>query len=277
MKISCLVPTRGNVVGMTEFADSIFTTATDPSCVEIVFYIDNDDLPSKECADKLKERYNIKYLFENRIPLGKTVDECHKLSSGDIFFCGSDDIIMLTKGWDDIIIDAFDKIEDKIALFYGLELLHDVSRGGHYFVHRRWLEVLGYITPQYFGTGDNDQTWCNNQFSVVSDKWVNTISKKIMRRFFVEIYHQHVNPRHNKGQKFVRRKHGGPVREDLDLLMKDEDNNPRTLYRSLKEERRNDAMKLTAAIYDFQSNKQTKFASVITDEYTEEVQRTYFK
>ena len=60
MNISCLLPTRQRPAGMIRLADSIFTTASDPDSIEIIFYIDNDDLPSKECADKLKEKYNIK-------------------------------------------------------------------------------------------------------------------------------------------------------------------------------------------------------------------------
>ena len=279
MKISCLVPTRGNPLGMSYFADTIFKTASNPDSVEVIFYIDNDDLPSKECADKLKEKYNIKYFFEDRIPLGKAVNECHKLSEGDIFFCGSDDIIMLTEEWDSIVIDAFNKIEDKIALFYGLEVLYNPGgKGGHHFMHRKWLDTLGYITPQYFGTGDNDHSWCNNQFSVVSDKWINSIAESVNRRFFIEIYHQHVNPRFNSSQKFVCRKNGGQVRKDLNSLMRDKINNPKKLYQSplMREKRKEDVTKLKNSIKDFNSNKQKKYLDLMIDKYPKEIQKEVF-
>ena len=276
MKISCLVPTRGRVVGMTEFAETIFNTANNSNDVEIIFYIDNDDLPSKECADKLKERYNIKYLFENRVPLSKAINDCHKLSEGDIFFCGSDDIIMLTKGWDDIIIDAFNKVEDKICLIYGLDGFHrDKLVATHPFLHRRWLEVLGYVTPQYFGTGNNKQTWCNNQFSVVTDKWINAITEKIQRRFFVPVFHQHVSYRHNKTQEFTKRKHDKTT-HDLSLLYHDKENNPKRLYDSLGQERKNDINKLKDAIHKFQLYKLLHFAEKTKKEYPVEAQQKYF-
>mgnify|MGYP003319453233 CR=1 FL=1 len=144
MKISCLVPTRGRVVGMTEFAETIFNTANNSNDVEIIFYIDNDDLPSKERADKLKEKFNINYVFGKRIFQSQTINECCKLAKGDIFFLGADDILVETDNWDNIVVNAFDKIEDKIALFYGLEYLYNPGgKGGHHFMHRKWLDTLG--------------------------------------------------------------------------------------------------------------------------------------
>ena len=258
MKISCLVPTRGRVVGMTEFTNSIFTTANNPNEVEIIFYIDNDDLPSKECEDKLKEDYNIKYLFKNRVPLSKAINDCHTLSESDIFFCGSDDIVMLTKGWDDVIIHTFDKIEDKIALLYGLDKINRTALfGTHPIVHIRWLDVLGYITPQYFGTGDY------GAFSTVTDKWVNSIARDINRQFFINIFNCHIHPRYNTLQKtppgYTTRQGGHQTTRDLALLRRDKNNNPKQLYKSLEKERKIDRNKLKQAITDFQFSKINKF------------------
>tara|TARA_R110000824_G_scaffold177002_5_gene356254 strand:- start:217 stop:1152 length:936 start_codon:yes stop_codon:yes gene_type:complete len=212
MKISCLVPTRGRPTKMVRLANSIFTNADTPSSVEIVFYIDNDDLPSKECADKLKEKYNIKYLFEKRIFQSQTYNEICKLATGDIFFIGADDIVVATNHWDTILIDAFDKIEDKIALFYGYDMrCPPRTMPTHPIVHRKWFEVVGHVFPSNFDKGG-------------SDHWVNYIAKKLNRKFFLNICTPHLChgvlkkwlryylERHNKSSRDLKR--GNVICED---------------------------------------------------------------
>jgi len=182
IKISCLVPTRGRVSGMNKFVDSIFNTASNPDNIEIIFYIDNDDMPSKECADNLKGRYNIKYIFKPTIIQSQTINECAKEAIGDIFFLGADDVVVSTKNWDELIINAFNGIEDKIALFYGYDGRQPAKLlGTHPFLHRKWLDVVGHLFPSNFHKG-------------YSDQWVNKIAVKLKRHFFINIFTNHLHP-----------------------------------------------------------------------------------
>ena len=182
MKISWIVPTRNRPDGMNLFVNSVFESASNPDSVEIVFYIDNDDLPSKERADKLKEKYNINYIFGKRIFQSQTINECCKLAKGDIFFLGADDILVETDNWDNIVVNAFDKIEDKIALFYGYDnRIPPKLMGTHPIIHRKWYEVVGHIFPPNFDKGG-------------SDIYVNRTASKLNRQFFLNIYTPHLHP-----------------------------------------------------------------------------------
>ena len=61
--------------------------------------------------------------------------------------CG-DDLTFDTPGWDGVVREAFEQTPDKILFAYGNDLgPHGETFGTHGFVHRRWVETLGYFVP----------------------------------------------------------------------------------------------------------------------------------
>ena len=269
MKISSLVPTRGRPDSMTRYVCSVFDTASDPSSIEIIFYIDNDDLPSKIRAEELKEKYNIKYVFDNRITLSQTINECYKLAEGDILFLGSDDLIVRTQNWDKLVLEAYNQIEDKIALVYGHDGHSPTRFATHPFLHRAWVDVVGYVTPPYFVAG-------------MADKWLNDVAKKINRQVFVNILTQHVNPDVKRVYSYKSNLKNIDIKK-YKMLLKDIARDKditynelahvgstvdcRAIYDTLTSERSQNIKDLKNAIEVFQQTKLDTFVDTVSNQY----------
>lgn len=163
--------------------DSIRATAH--NYVEVVVYVDRDDPGSVETARRL----GIKWICGPRIMLTKCWNTCLRLAEGDIYMQGNDDIVFHTKGWDLIVEQEFAKFPDHIVMVYGNDMgMHRETFGPHPFVHKRWVEILGYFIPPYFE-------------SDFGDAWVNELSNAVSRRRYVPIMVEHLHFLMNKAEK----------------------------------------------------------------------------
>ena len=100
-----------------------------------------------------------------------------------IIFLAGDDLVMRTDAWDTIVIESFAAIDDRIALFYGVdgaESQHPADFATHPIIHRRWFDVLGYINPPYFS--------CD-----YADTWLNTLADSVNRKFLLPIFNEHMH------------------------------------------------------------------------------------
>lgn len=110
--ISLLLPTRGRTDMLKRSLESLISTATNPSRIELLLGIDEDDVSTKEyiqneIAPILRDagidcRANVfKPLgYEN---LHVYVNTLAANATGDWMFFWNDDGIMVTQGWDDVI------------------------------------------------------------------------------------------------------------------------------------------------------------------------------
>ena len=155
--ISILVPTRKRPDKMQTLIDSIEETTHDLSKVELIFYIDEDDDDSLSAMTKTAE-LSIKHIIGPRILLSKTWNKCYEIARGDIIMHGGDDIVFRTPKWDVEVENAFNQYDDKIVLVYGRDGFQDEKLATHGFVHRRWIETVGYFLPPFFSSDYND-TW----------------------------------------------------------------------------------------------------------------------
>ena len=183
--ISLLLPTRnrvntsqGNFV--YDFIQSARETADSPENIEIVFYVDDDDESSLEYFDSFDDPL-IRVVSGSRIVLSQMWNECYYESSGDILGHCGDDLRFRTQGWDSIILSKFQEHLDRIAFVYGRDGYAPLNFGTHGFIHRNWVEVLGYFVPPYFSSDFNDN-------------WLNEIAKDVDRHFYVDIYTEHLHP-----------------------------------------------------------------------------------
>jgi hypothetical protein len=189
-KISILCPTRNRVQTTNgnfiyDLIDSARSTADNPECVEFVFYVDDDDVSSQSYFDSFEDP-NIKVVCGPRIVLSEMWNKCYDKSSGDIVQQCGDDVRFRTQSWDTIVRDKFSEIDDRIAFVFGRDGYVELDRpkdffGTHGFVHKNWVEVVGYFLPPYFS-------------SDCSDEWLNDVAKMIDRHFYVEIYTEHLHP-----------------------------------------------------------------------------------
>ena len=181
--ISLLLPTRGRPDNLIRFYESAKATARDP--FQVVVYIDNDDdsyanvdLPI-ECA------------HGPRIVLSEAWNECAKAARGSIFGHMGDDIIFRTDHWDVLIEDTFSRYPDGIAFVHGRdgnESNRLYTFGTHGFIHRNWVDTVGYFVPPYFSSDYNDT-------------WLNDVANMINRHVYIpDIYTEHMHPAFGKAE-----------------------------------------------------------------------------
>lgn len=148
--ISMLCPTRNRPKLMRRFCESIMETAADIANIEVVFYIDDDDTESVKMAESLKQRMNVVYQIGARVVQSNMTNLCYNIANGIIVMMAGDDLIFRTHGWDIAVINVFDEWNDKIGIVFCDDGYHGNSFATHPFMHKNWVEALGYVCPGYF-------------------------------------------------------------------------------------------------------------------------------
>lgn len=165
MDYSIIIPTKNRAIAVNELLESIYSTSDNFEKVEICFYIDVDDNNSKTCILQLMEKYgkNIKYTTsEQNLNLSQMWNYAYEnISTGEIIMLCADDIRFRTKSWDTIIKNEFLKVNDKILLVFGDDLLQNERLATHSFIHRKWVNISGFWLPPYF-CADYVDTWLDN-------------------------------------------------------------------------------------------------------------------
>ena len=158
--ISLLCPTRKRTESLERMWLSALQTAKFPKKLELVLYIDSEDLKSRLKADEFIGKYgnqinltisgNKKEIYSNLHNIC-----CEKVSS-DIIFSAADDLIFRTKDWDSLALGFFDLYKDKILYLYPDDGHWGQEFGTHGFFHRKWFDTLGYLSPPIFDVGFSD-------------------------------------------------------------------------------------------------------------------------
>ena len=157
-KIAIVLGTRNRPNNIHRFTDSIYKTAQNPKLIETIFYVDNDDVQSQDTLDEIGTFHeNVRYIVGPKISLNQISNEGYKQTEADIIGYFGDDFIFHTNCWDRRIKEEFEKIPDKIGLIWGNDLYNKVT-ATHGFIHRNWIESLGYVTPKQYD-GDYGDTY----------------------------------------------------------------------------------------------------------------------
>ena len=225
-KISLLIPSRGRPEMFKKCIDSAYATATYPRQVEVVAWFDQDDSEFGKYWD-LIEKLPVLYLRGERTLLSKCWNHCYERATGEIFMHLGDDVIFRTPGWDVEVRDAFDAVPDKILFAYGNDLgPHGETFGTHGFVHRRWVETVGYFLPPLFSCDWNDV-------------WLNEVAEEIGRKQLLPIVTEHMHYTFGKAdrdQTHAEREERGARDNVVEI------------YQQTKAERREDIKKLRAVM-----------------------------
>ena len=174
--ISVLVPSRGRPEQFDRMYDSLMATVTYPRQVEVVARLDEDD------PEKFMYPVGPTYLNGPRALLSECWNECYRWARGEILMHAGDDITFNTPGWDVRVREEFEKLPDRIGLVYADDLTPNFpDLATHGFLHRRWVEAVGYFLPPLFSSDWNDV-------------WITEVAKNV-GRFVpmpdVEIEHHH--------------------------------------------------------------------------------------
>jgi hypothetical protein len=181
--ISLLLPTRQRRSNLLRLAESIADTATDPNSIELVVYVDDDDTSYEDLF--LPVGWTVvegpRVHDDGLVNLSDKWNQCFARCHGDIIMHSGDDIVMRTAGWDDVVREAFDSVPDKILFAFGRDGFQDANNfGTHGFIHRKWVETVGYLFPPLFVSDYNDV-------------FLNDIAKLIGRHREIPIYNEHMH------------------------------------------------------------------------------------
>lgn len=180
MKISLLCPTRSRPHAMQRLWESAWETADDKANLEIVFYMDKDDFHSHRQFEKMDSPQHYGIIGE-RIVLSEMWNECQKIATGEVYMHCGDDIIFRSKGWDTLVREHMNRYPDKIVFVHGMDGIQNERLGTHGFLHKNWVETIGYFVPPYFSCDYNDT-------------WLTDVSSMIGRRIYEpKIYTEHMH------------------------------------------------------------------------------------
>jgi glycosyltransferase involved in cell wall biosynthesis len=219
--ISLIIPTRKRVKNLKRLIESVNNTASNIENIEYGFYVDDDDEETRE------------FLVEHNVVSGKRIllsemwNKVYNSASGDILMHCGDDIVFRTPGWDKVVEDTFDQYPDKILFAYGDDLSPSGKRfGTHGFVHRKWIETVGYFVPPYFSSDYNDT-------------WLNAVAEILGRRVFMPIETEHMHFAFGKGEK---------DQTHIERMARGKEDNIDKIYQNTWKERINDAIRLGEVI-----------------------------
>ena len=156
----------------------------------MVTYIDDDD-PSYDALELDIDWVRVRggRQIDGLVNLSVMWNRCYEASSGDILMHCGDDIVFRTPGWDDIVRQAFDSTPDDILFAFGRDGYQDGNNfGTHGFIHRKWVETVGFFVPPYFVSDYNDT-------------FLNDVAKRIGGHVEIPIYTEHMH--HCAGKAFI--------------------------------------------------------------------------
>ncbi len=191
IKVSLLCPTRARPKEMARMWRSAVETAANPETVEVVFYLDNDDVAGI-CGLRLAAAVRaeqVRAVVGGRMILSKCWNAAAEIARGEIFMHCGDDIIFRSRGWDAVVAEKMSAFDDRIAFVYGRDGIQDEKLGTHGFIHREWTRAVGYVVPPLFSSDYNDT-------------WLNEVAERVGRKIYApEIYTEHMHFAVGKGTK----------------------------------------------------------------------------
>lgn len=224
--ISVLVPTRNRPASVQRLLDSAYDTAAyDP---EFIFYVDEDDTSSIDVINR--HGGDTTLVVGPRVVLSEMWNRCWEKARFDVGMHCGDDIVFRTRDWDDRVVSEFNTCPDKILFVHGRDGLQDANLGTHGFLHRNWVDTVGYFVPPYFSSDMNDV-------------WLTEVADALdRRRYLPDIYTEHMHPVAGKAE--LDQTH----RERLERHQRDD---VHRIYRRRARERQHDVDKLRAFIDNF--------------------------
>jgi glycosyltransferase involved in cell wall biosynthesis len=123
IKISLLLPTRGRPQLVERFLKSVLDCSDEHEKVEIILYIDEDDVESHHLSSN---QLNLKKIIGPRGSMGYYNMACLEIASGEIIVLANDDMVIRTHSWDLKLRTLHTQYSDGIYLAYG----NDLFKGG---------------------------------------------------------------------------------------------------------------------------------------------------
>jgi len=144
--ISLLLPTRGRPNLLRRLFESLAKSTSRLERIEVVLYIDEDDVPTREVAHPQLQL--TKLIEAPGKKMGQMNQVCYENSRGRFVMLMNDDVIFRTKSWDTQVLDAFARFPDDAALVYGNDLHQRKTMATLPILSRAVCEALGGVCPR---------------------------------------------------------------------------------------------------------------------------------
>ncbi len=183
--ISILLPTRKRIPKLAQMMKSASDTAQ--QTFELVIYVDDDPETdsmffSNWTGVAPEGTKKLTVLHGEKRRLAEYWNDCAAAATGDILMLANDDLVFHTPGWSEKIEAAFAESQDKILCVHADNgQPNAASFCTHPFIHRKWVDAVGYFVPPQF-EGD------------FTDTWIWDVANRINRRVYlpdVKIEHLH--------------------------------------------------------------------------------------
>lgn len=222
--ITLLVPTRGRPDNVRRLLLSVDATAR--GVVDLCLYVDDDD-PSRAQTLELATASASYVVTGERVVLSEMWNRCWDEVRPELAMHCGDDIVMRTDGWDLRVREAFERFPDRIAFVHGDDGIQNGNIGTHGFLHRNWVETVGYFVPPYFSSDYNDL-------------WLTEVADALGRRVYLpDVYTEHMHPVAGKAELDQTHR---------DRLARHERDDVARIYRDKADARRTDVALLRAFV-----------------------------
>ena len=181
--ISILLPSRGRPDNLRRLHSSVAITSV--NMPQFSLYADLDD----PVTARVGEQLGMVVTTGPRIVMSHMWNLAQRAASGDIFMLCGDDVIFRTPGWDLEVERQFAAVPDRILFLHGDDLSgHASVLGTLGFLHRRWVDTVGYFVPPIFSCD-----YC--------DTWQNWVADQLGRRLYLpDLVTEHMHPDFNKAE-----------------------------------------------------------------------------
>jgi hypothetical protein len=186
--ISILIPSRNRPQSLIDCASSILSLAKDPDRVEIVLGLDSDDVVT---PGVLPDRFIVS-TAERPDTMSEIYERLRKVANAPIMINATDDHQMLTKNWDQEVVERSKDFNGCAVLYFD-----DPTHPGFatisalpFLIRRRLSESQGFVYPPYFPFW-----WI--------DTWLDEIGELTLRKFKLESGFAPVGERKTKGLREV--------------------------------------------------------------------------
>lgn len=143
-QISLLLPTRKRPKLVDRLFHSIATCTYRCDKIEVIVYVDDDDVASHAVNSTY---FSVKVIKGPCRTMGGYNTCCYEASSGDIIILVNDDMEIRTPGWDDRVRQMHAEFEDEIYLGYANDLFKKSKFCTFPIMSRRTCELLGQPYP----------------------------------------------------------------------------------------------------------------------------------
>ncbi len=212
-KISILLPTRERSKKFNRMLNTLINTCNDISRIEILLLIDEDDkeknLYKQILQEKIYEKLNIKIIIKDLKTHAIRNNFLAKMCNGEIIFPINDDMIFVSKKWDEVIDKEFSKNDQNhpFCLWIKSNVKYRYLHCDYPIINREWYNRLGYVGSENFNFWYLDTWICD--LSILSGRYIATpditVDQLSANRFQKEIDDTHLrNINSDIGNKDLR-------------------------------------------------------------------------